>query len=41
MSRDLLYILKFKPVLKERIWGGSKLKSLLGKQSKNTSIGES
>jgi len=25
-----LYPLKFKPVLKDKIWGGSKIKSVLG-----------
>jgi mannose-6-phosphate isomerase len=36
-----LYPLKFKPILKERIWGGEKIKSILGKQGKCTSCGES
>lgn len=36
-----LYPIKFKPVLKERIWGGKKLKSLLGKDGKCTACGES
>lgn len=36
-----LYPLKFKPILKENIWGGEKLKSVLGKQGKCTSCGES
>jgi mannose-6-phosphate isomerase len=36
-----LYPLKFKPVLKDRIWGGNKLKTLLGKDGKCTTCGES
>lgn len=36
-----LYPLKFKPVLKERIWGGSKLKTLFNKEGKCTNCGES
>ncbi|WP_299257216.1 type I phosphomannose isomerase catalytic subunit [uncultured Aquimarina sp.] len=41
MDKDSLYILKFKPILKEKIWGGSKLNTLLGKEAKGSSIGES
>ncbi|WP_378183549.1 type I phosphomannose isomerase catalytic subunit [Aquimarina sp. SS2-1] len=41
MNSDSLYILKFEPILKEKIWGGSKLNNLLGKESKGSSIGES
>ncbi|WP_298546863.1 type I phosphomannose isomerase catalytic subunit [uncultured Aquimarina sp.] len=41
MNKDSLYILKFKPILKEKIWGGSKLNNLLGKEPKGSSIGES
>ncbi|MFD2561715.1 type I phosphomannose isomerase catalytic subunit [Aquimarina rubra] len=41
MSRDSLYILKFEPILKEKIWGGSKLNNFLGKEPKGSSIGES
>lgn len=41
MSSSSLHILKFKPILKEKIWGGSKLRNLLNKQSENPSIGES
>ena len=40
MSNNL-YPLKFQPILKERIWGGQKLKSLLNKNSTLTNIGES
>jgi len=36
-----LYPLKFKPLLKERIWGGDKLKTILGKQGKCATCGES
>jgi mannose-6-phosphate isomerase len=37
----LLYPLKFKPILKEKIWGGEKLKSVLNKVSSQDNIGES
>ena len=38
----MLYPLKFKPRYKERIWGGNKLKSSLGKDiPADTAIGES
>ena len=33
--------LKFEPILKEKIWGGEKLKNLLKKKSTNSKIGES
>ena len=36
-----LYPLKFKPILKEKIWGGTKLKTVLGKKSDLPNIGES
>jgi len=36
-----LYPLKFQPILKERIWGGKKLNSILGKDSHLDTIGES
>ncbi|MEZ4793203.1 MAG: type I phosphomannose isomerase catalytic subunit [Gelidibacter sp.] len=39
--KNTLYPLKFKPILKDRIWGGEKLKSLLNKNSKLSNIGES
>ena len=40
-NRDSLYVLKFNPILKEKIWGGSKLSVLLGKEKQGSSIGES
>jgi len=36
-----LYPLKFQPILKERIWGGNKLKTLFNKQSNIEHVGES
>lgn len=36
-----LYPLKFKPILKERIWGGQKLKNILGKNGDCITCGES
>jgi len=36
-----LYPLKFKPVLKERIWGGNKLTTLFNKSASEEKIGES
>ena len=36
-----LYPLKFKPILKERIWGGNKLKAVYGKPGKCEMCGES
>ncbi len=41
MNNVSLYILKFTPIFKERIWGGNKLKTILGKKNDNPSIGES
>lgn len=38
---NTLYPIKFKPILKEKIWGGQKLKTLLNKQSDLPNIGES
>lgn len=38
---ELLYPIKFNPILKERIWGGSKLKSHFGKSSNLDKVGES
>ncbi len=38
---SLLYPLKFTPVLKDKIWGGNRLKSVLNKQSTLDNIGES
>ena len=38
----MLYPLKFKPILKNRIWGGDKLGTLMNKSVKDgESIGES
>ncbi|RNC85155.1 MAG: mannose-6-phosphate isomerase [Winogradskyella sp.] len=36
-----LYPLKFNPILKEKIWGGTKLSQVLGKKSNSDYIGES
>ena len=36
-----LYPLKFDPILKERLWGGTKLKTVLGKSITNDITGES
>ncbi|WP_298480889.1 type I phosphomannose isomerase catalytic subunit [uncultured Maribacter sp.] len=36
-----LYPLKFNPILKERLWGGTKLKEVLGKSIDNDITGES
>ena len=36
-----LYPLKFKPIYKERLWGGSKLKDVLNKDTEGDLIGES
>ena len=37
----MLYPLKFKPILKERLWGGTKLKDVLGKPIESDITGES
>ncbi|MDX1828284.1 MAG: type I phosphomannose isomerase catalytic subunit [Lutibacter sp.] len=37
----LNYALKFKPILKQKIWGGNKLVNILHKESKDKNIGES
>jgi len=37
----IAYPLKFTPILQEKIWGGTKLKSLLNKASDKNNIGES
>ena len=37
----LLYPLKFNPILKDKIWGGDKLKSVLKKSSPLDNLGES
>lgn len=36
-----IYPLKFNPILKERIWGGDKLKSVLNKETALQNVGES
>ncbi|WP_339716268.1 type I phosphomannose isomerase catalytic subunit [uncultured Kriegella sp.] len=36
-----MYPLKFNPILKERLWGGTKLKDVLGKEIPNDITGES
>jgi mannose-6-phosphate isomerase len=36
-----LYPIKFNPILKEKIWGGQKLKTLLNKESNSAVVGES
>lgn len=41
MSLQLFYPLKFRSILKEKIWGGDKLKSVLNKPSVSENIGES
>lgn len=41
MNNTNLYPLKFTPILKEKIWGGNKLKSILNKDLKNNETGES
>ncbi|MDH7446870.1 type I phosphomannose isomerase catalytic subunit [Aquimarina sp. 2201CG14-23] len=41
MNKGALYILKFKPILKEKIWGGDKLKDVFGKESSGPATGES
>ena len=38
---NVLYPLKFKPILKEKIWGGEKLSQCFNKQSNSKQIGES
>jgi mannose-6-phosphate isomerase len=37
----MLYPLKFSPILKDKIWGGTKLKSLFNKPAKTDKLGES
>ncbi|MCK0110208.1 class I mannose-6-phosphate isomerase [Flavobacteriaceae bacterium S0825] len=39
--KNHLYPLKFHPILKEKIWGGTKLKTFLNKESDAKNIGES
>ncbi len=36
-----MYPIKFQPILKEKIWGGKKLNTLLNKNSKASNVGES
>ena len=36
-----LYPFKFQPILKERLWGGTKLETVLGKSLDSDIIGES
>jgi len=36
-----IYPIKFSPILKEKIWGGNKLKNMLGKQTEISNVGES
>lgn len=38
---NINYPIKFKPILKEKIWGGEKLNNLLNKKSNKNNIGES
>lgn len=40
MNKTLLYPLKFTPILQEKVWGGTKLKTLFGKNAEGL-IGES
>ena len=37
----MLYPLKFNPILKDKIWGGTKLQKLFNKQSSSACVGES
>lgn len=39
--KNTLYPLKFRPILKDKIWGGTKLKTILQKDSSLPNIGES
>lgn len=39
--KNNLYPLKFHPILKEKIWGGTKLNTILNKESESPNIGES
>ena len=41
MNTKSLYPLKFEPILKEKIWGGHKLQSVLNKEIKEANAGES
>ncbi|WP_346883952.1 type I phosphomannose isomerase catalytic subunit [uncultured Algibacter sp.] len=37
----MLYPIKFSPILKDKIWGGKKLKNVLNKESDSPNVGES
>ena len=39
--KNELYLLKFEPILKEKVWGGNKLKSLFNKKTISNKTGES
>ncbi|TBN03569.1 mannose-6-phosphate isomerase [Hyunsoonleella flava] len=41
MNNETLYPIKFTPILKEKIWGGQKLREILNKNSESSNIGES
>lgn len=41
MSELILYPLKFQPILKDKIWGGTKLKTVLNKNTESDITGES
>ncbi len=41
MSKPTLYPLKFNPILKDKIWGGKKLSSILNKPTNSANCGES
>lgn len=41
MKKPELYLLKFDPILKEKVWGGRKLKQLFNKNSPSDKTGES
>jgi mannose-6-phosphate isomerase len=39
--RQALYPIKFRPILKEKIWGGEKLSQILNKETSSNHVGES
>jgi mannose-6-phosphate isomerase len=41
MKKSELYLLRFDPILKEKVWGGKKLKQLFNKKSPSDKTGES
>lgn len=41
MNKSKLGLIKFKPILKDKIWGGQKLKNQFGKEGNSVQIGES